>query len=64
MAYLKMTTTMTRVLFQFCMKLTSNIRQGDPNLGSGRERKEEIQVKDQFNELRKGPMAEFIPVKV
>jgi cytochrome P450 len=33
MAYLKMMTTMTRVVFQFDMNLTSRIRERSPNLG-------------------------------
>lgn len=63
MAYVEMMITMARILFQFDMKLTSTLGEGGPNLGWGRHRKGEIQLKNHFNGQREGPTVEFTPVR-
>jgi hypothetical protein len=58
MAYVEMTLTMARVLFQSDMKKASTRGQGAPGLELGRTRTNEYQVQDIFI-CKEGSMVEF-----
>lgn len=64
MAYMELMTTMARAVFLFEMKLASTLGEGSPDLGQGRQRRNEFQAFDLFVTFKKGPLIEFQPRKV
>lgn len=61
MAYMELRATIARTLFMYDMRLASGttLGEGGPDLGWGRQRVGEYQLKDTFTSMRDGPMVEF-----
>jgi cytochrome P450 len=61
MAYVELTLTLARVLWQFDVRLApgTNIGEGRPDLEEGRRRTMEYQLKDTFTSVKDGPLVQF-----
>ncbi|ROW06900.1 hypothetical protein VMCG_04172 [Cytospora schulzeri] len=61
LGYMEMMITAARVLFQFDLKLASDLGEGSPESRWGRRRKGEFQIQDNFVANKDGPIVEFTP---
>jgi cytochrome P450 len=61
MAYVELTITLARVLWQFDMRLTpgTSVGEGRADLEEGRRRAMEYQLKDTFTSIKDGPLVQF-----
>jgi cytochrome P450 len=61
MAYVELTLSLARVLFEFDLRLApgTSVGEGRPDLELGRRREEEFQLRDTFTSLKDGPMVQL-----
>lgn len=61
MAYVELTLSLARVLYEFDMRLApgTSVGEGRSDLEEGRRRSEEYQLKDTFTSMKNGPLVQF-----
>jgi cytochrome P450 len=61
LAYVELTVTLARVLWQFDVRLApgTSVGEGRADLEDGRQRVEEYQLKDTFTSIKDGPLVQF-----
>lgn len=59
LAYLELTLALAHILWRLDFEAVNSMGEGGPNMGRGREGKEEFQIIDMFSSNKQGPVLRF-----